>query len=113
VPLILAYFSALLAALWAAWKIARQPISGPNADLAIWGALLLAYNTGAVAATFNGAFFIGQSGMEFWLLNGALFATVAPRGRQRGVPADMAWNTRSQDLSARLGASRWNSSLRE
>jgi hypothetical protein len=85
VPLVVAYFFALLLACWAAWKIARYPM-GRGGDLPIWGALLLAYNIGVLAITFNTPFFIGQSGMEFWLLNGALFAaaghTMRPRSMQ-------------------------------
>jgi hypothetical protein len=35
--------------------------------------LIFAYNIGAIAITFNYALFIGQGGMEFWLLNSSLF----------------------------------------
>jgi hypothetical protein len=35
--------------------------------------LIFAYNIGAIAITFNYPLFIGQGGMEFWLLNSSLF----------------------------------------
>ena len=48
---------------------------------------MLAYDVGAVALTFNYPLFIGQGGMEFWLLNAALFTAAvrrpsAPGGRR-------------------------------
>jgi hypothetical protein len=71
IPLILTYVAALLIALRKAMKITLTRGIG---DLSIWGAIVLAYSVGAVAGTFNYPVFIGQSGMEFWLLNAALFA---------------------------------------
>ena len=71
VPLILAYVIALGMALQKALKITLTRGIG---ELSIWGAIVLAYSLGAVAGTFNYPVFIGQSGMEFWLLNAALFA---------------------------------------
>lgn len=70
VPLIVAYFAALVIAGLFAWRIARRA----TGDVWIWGALVLAYNMGALALTFSYPLFIGQSGLELWLLNGALFA---------------------------------------
>jgi hypothetical protein len=78
VPLILAYVAALLLAIRAAWHLSRRRVGG--SEVAIWGALLLAYNIGALANTFTYPLFISQSGMEFWLLNGILFGVAcAPR----------------------------------
>ncbi len=71
VPLILAYVIALGIALRQALKVTLTRGIG---ELSIWGAIVLAYSLGAVAGTFNYPVFIGQSGMEFWLLNAALFA---------------------------------------
>jgi hypothetical protein len=71
IPLILAYVAALIIALRKALQITLTRGIG---DLSIWGAIVLAYSLGAVAGTFNYPVFIGQSGMEFWLLNAALFA---------------------------------------
>jgi hypothetical protein len=84
VPLILAYSGAVGLALFGAWRLA----SGRVADaLARWAALVLAYDVAAVAVTFSYPLFIGQGGMEFWLLNAVLFAA--------GVQAQRAaWATR-------------------
>lgn len=70
VPLIIAYVTALVQACFTAWKIALNRHLG---DFALWGGLIFAYNIGALAITFNYPLFIGQGGMEFWLLNSALF----------------------------------------
>lgn len=70
VPLIIAYVAALAQACRTAWKIAISPQVG---DFTLWGGLIFAYNIGALAITFNYPLFIGQGGMEFWLLNSALF----------------------------------------
>ncbi len=84
VPLILAYVAALAFAISAAVKIA---LDRNNGDLYLWGGILLAYSAGALATTFNYALFIGQGGMEFWLLNALLFAaarTTVPQTRKIG-----------------------------
>lgn len=73
-PLIFAYLSAILVAIHVAWKLAVSRSSGEKQDIWIWGALLLAYNVAAIAMTFNYALFIGQSGLEFWLINALFFA---------------------------------------
>jgi hypothetical protein len=70
VPLILAYTAAIGVVLWTALRIARLRAAGP---IWIWGAVLLAYDVGVFATTFSASPFIGQEGMEFWLLNAALF----------------------------------------
>ena len=70
VPLIIAYVAALAQACRTAWKIAISPQLG---DFTLWGGLIFAYNIGAIAITFNYPLFISQGGMEFWLLNSALF----------------------------------------
>lgn len=82
VPLILTYVAALLLACLVAWRIARLPPAG-GGELPVWGALLLAYNIGVLAVTFNTPFFIGQGGMEFWVLNGALFGAATARRKAR------------------------------
>lgn len=78
VPLILAYVIAILLALKMATVIASNRAVG---DLSTWAAIVLAYNVGAIATTFSYPLFIGQSGIQFWLLNALLFAaarTVIP-----------------------------------
>ncbi|BAZ32292.1 hypothetical protein NIES4074_47940 [Cylindrospermum sp. NIES-4074] len=69
-PLIIAYVAAIYFACLTAWKIA---INRKLGDFALWGSLIFAYNIGAVAITFNYPIFMSQGGMEFWLLNAALF----------------------------------------
>jgi hypothetical protein len=74
-PLLAAYLAALAVALLVAWRIARTPPPSPAAhDLPFWGVIVVAYSVGAVALTFSYPLFISQAGMEFWLLNAALFA---------------------------------------
>jgi hypothetical protein len=70
VPLILAYVAALYFACITAWQIA---INRKLGDFSLWGALVFAYNLGAIAITFNYPIFNSQGGMELWLLNSALF----------------------------------------
>lgn len=89
-PLVLLYCAAIGIAIWTAGRIAmdeRFPA------VAVLGALVLAYDLGSVAVTFNYPLFIGQGGMEFWLLNACLFAawchahvTRAHEGQRRAVP---------------------------
>lgn len=78
VPLILAYVGAFALAFFWAGRIA---LNRKRPDLAIWGALVLAYNVGALAVTFNSPLFVSEAGLEFWLLNAALWgAWVASTG---------------------------------
>lgn len=72
VPLTLAYSLALLAALWWAFKISRDPLARQS-DLWLWACVIFAYDVGALALTFSYPLFIGQSGLEFWVLNAVLF----------------------------------------
>jgi len=74
VPLIIAYIIAIYLACRTAWKIALNQQLG---DFALWGGLIFAYNIGALAITFNYTIFNSQSGMEFWLLNTALFVAAS------------------------------------
>ena len=82
IPLVLAYSLALVAALRFAWKTAVAK----DEALWIWGAIMMAYNVTALAATFNYPFFMSQSGMELWLLNAALFAAAAPNILRKVFP---------------------------
>lgn len=70
IPLILAYVFAIYLACQTAWNITTNRKLG---DFALWGGLIFAYNMGAIALTFNYPVFMSQGGMEFWLLNTALF----------------------------------------
>lgn len=78
VPLVLAYVIALALAMWVAFKIALGKL-GSDPSLWVWGVVLFGYNLGTLALTFSYPIFISQSGMEFWLLNAALFCAAAPR----------------------------------
>lgn len=69
-PLVLGYSVALGIAIWTTLRIARLRGAGP---IWIWGAIVLAYDVGILALTFGSIPFIGQQGMEFWMLNAALF----------------------------------------
>jgi hypothetical protein len=71
IPLVLTYTWAIAAALSAAWKIAIRSNQPP---LRAWAAVVLAYNIGALAMTFNSASFLSPGAMELWLLNAALYS---------------------------------------
>lgn len=71
IPLILAYSIAILLALKIAVVVASNRTVG---DLSTWAAIVLAYNVGAIATTFSYPLFIGQSGIQFWIINALLFA---------------------------------------
>ena len=82
-PLLIAYVGAIAVACWVCLKVAlsRLPEGMP-----LWGALVLALNVGTIAVTFNYPIFMSQGGMEFWLLNAALFAAaVRTRDERRGT----------------------------
>jgi len=78
VPMVIAYVGAIFMAMQVIWSIISREV---KADLVVWGSLILAYDVGAVAITFNYPLFIGQGGMEFWILNTAFFTAVATRQR--------------------------------
>jgi len=83
VPLLLAYVAALALAFRTALQIAFLRTAG---KLWIWGGVLLAYNLGAFAITFSYSFFVGQGGLEFWLLNAVLFgAAQTVRSQRSGI----------------------------
>lgn len=73
VPLVVLYVGALGACFWVAGKAA---LDGSNGALGVIAAMIFAYDAGALAMTFNYPLFIGQSGLEFWILNACLFAVV-------------------------------------
>jgi hypothetical protein len=71
VPLIIAYSGALILASYLTLKIAFE--RQRRDELSFWGAVIFSYNIGIIMITFNYPVFISQMGMEFWLLNAALF----------------------------------------
>ncbi|MBZ4415259.1 hypothetical protein [Myxococcus sp. RHSTA-1-4] len=66
----------LLATLWWVFRIARRK-DDSEGEFWLWGSVIFAYNLGALALTFSYSFFMSQMGMEFWLLNAALFGAMA------------------------------------
>jgi hypothetical protein len=87
-PLALLYCAALLSAIWCAWKIARSRPTESAPDLPFWGVIVLAHGVGALALTFSYPIFLSQPGMEFWLLNAALFAAARQARRQVRAPVE-------------------------
>jgi hypothetical protein len=89
-PLVLAYVGALLVALWMAWRIARARPPPGAPELPFWGAIVLAHGIGAAALTFSYPIFVAQAGLEFWLLNAALFAAARYHRAQAAAQAPAA-----------------------
>ncbi len=82
IPLILCYVIALTTTCVMTWRIAISRLPG---NLPILAALVLAYDVGCIAVTFNCPIFIGQNGLEFWLLNTATFVAARnARPREAG-----------------------------
>lgn len=72
-PLLLAYCWMLGITLLVTLRLARRRFrSDPR--LPLWAAVILGYSVGTCAFTFSYPVFLSQTGMEFWLLNLALFA---------------------------------------
>jgi hypothetical protein len=70
-PLLLAGYAATVGALVIAVRLALRSRSQAVADMA---AVVAAFDLGVLATTFGYAVFVSQTGLLFWLLNGALFA---------------------------------------
>jgi hypothetical protein len=68
------YVAAILLATWGCLKLALGRFGNADPSLSLWGAVLVAYNVGAVALCFNFPVFGGTSGVEFWLLNMAVLS---------------------------------------
>lgn len=79
VALMVVYGIVLSATAHLAWRIALDP---RLAEVSYWGALIFAYDVGAIALTFSYPLFNSQGGMEFWVLNGALFVAFNMAKRQ-------------------------------
>ena len=91
IPLMLAYSGAVAAALIIAVRLRRRMDS--SSPMFVWASLIVAYDLGAIALTFSYPLFIGEFGLQFWLLNGLLFAACSRELRpSRGmVAADISW----------------------
>ncbi|MCG9891887.1 MAG: hypothetical protein MH252_12510 [Thermosynechococcaceae cyanobacterium MS004] len=75
-PLIIAYVLAIGFTVHGVWKISMMPGQG---ELRFWAALIIAYDAGAFAVLFNYPLFIGQGGMEFWVLNAAILVAIGSK----------------------------------
>jgi hypothetical protein len=73
--------------LWTAWTVARGRAPAGAPELPFWGAVVLAQGVGAFSLTFSYPIFLSQPGMEFWLLNAALFAVTREATRQARLRA--------------------------
>ncbi len=71
VPLIIVYLYAIAIAILFAFRLSLKRI---DPELAIMAAVICAYDVGAVVSCLGYPFFGSQTGMEFWMLNAALFA---------------------------------------
>lgn len=101
IPLVLAYVTALGFAFWVAWKIAVDRHAG---DIGLWAALILAYNLAAFAVTFNYPLFIGQGGLEFWLLNACLYGVYRTHKLANPKPTDQQPRKLMQQLRSSRNA---------
>jgi hypothetical protein len=85
IPLIIAYVLAIFFAFRTAFKIALSPT---EPELAFFAIIICGYDVGAFASSFGYPYFTGQDGLEFWLLNAALFAAFA--GFRKRIAAENA-----------------------
>jgi hypothetical protein len=76
--MVIVYPLAILMAMWTSLKIGLDRFNGA---MGLWGAILFAYNMAALAILFSYPLFMSQSGLEFWVLNGLLFAAAQVYGR--------------------------------
>jgi hypothetical protein len=83
IPLVFAYTLAVLNALWISFKVATRTALVSEDRLTLWASILVGYNLGAVALTFNYPLFMGTLGLEFWILNASLFAASLGFGTER------------------------------
>ncbi len=75
-PLIVAYVGAILSAMYSTWRVGGRRLGAAVVGLGPWGAVIFAYDMGALALTFSYPTFMGNMGLEFWLLNSALFTVL-------------------------------------
>lgn len=85
IPLVLAYSTIFIAACFTLWRLTAP---SPDTDLPAAAAVVLAYTVGGIAATFCFPIFHSQTGLDIWLLNGALYAAMGSSTGQPAVPVD-------------------------
>ncbi len=83
IPLVLLNAATLGAMLWTAWRIATR--RGGMKEVAVWGAVILAFDVAAVAASLGNPIFSVQAGLEVWLLNALLFGASLDRTADRAT----------------------------
>lgn len=83
VPLMLGWATALAIAFHQAFRVAVSKDASLR-GIAVWAGILVGYDMGVIAVTFNGCPFAGTMGVDFWLLNGAIFAAAAQARRSAG-----------------------------
>lgn len=81
VLMILLYLLAILLASWGCLKVALGRTGASDPSLALWAAVICAYNVGALAICFNYPLFVGTGGVEFWLLNMAVLCAAHTESR--------------------------------
>jgi hypothetical protein len=84
VLVVVLYPLALLVTTFWAFRLALR--RQEHGEFWLWGTLIFAYDLGALALTFSYPFFMSQVGMEFWLLNAALFGAFVQASRQESHP---------------------------
>jgi hypothetical protein len=72
--LMLMYAVALLIALRIALRVATDQDGLKPSPLQTWGTVLFGYSVGVLATTFNSHPFAGTIGVDFWVLNSAVFS---------------------------------------
>lgn len=92
VLLILAYCAAIFAATFAAYRIVHSDFGAATNELMIWGAFVVGYNVAMFALCFSYTPFIGQAGVEFWILNALIFSTANHYTTQNNQPTRLASN---------------------
>jgi hypothetical protein len=85
VLVMLLYPLALLVTTFWAFRLALR--RQDDGEFWLWGTIIFAYDLGAIALTFSYPFFMSQAGMEFWLLNAALFGAFFHASRKESRPA--------------------------
>ncbi len=88
-PLMIAYVWIVGVTLLTTLGIARWRSRG-DPGLSLWATVILGYSIGTCAFTFSYPVFLSQTGMEFWLLNAALFAAARNQARHDAWPAPAA-----------------------
>jgi hypothetical protein len=90
IPLVVAYLGALLVSTWCGLQIARGKSGHSERGLAVWAAVVVAYNVGTLALCFNYVPFIGNSGLEFWLINASLICAALGADARNATPARLS-----------------------